>query len=285
MSCCTPKANTPSQTAVSSDIRDRVRERYADVARTAGATSCCGSEQSCSTVETSQAVGYSPDELASIPGEANLGVGCGNPTAVAEIRKGETVVDLGSGGGIDCFLAAKATGPDGHVIGIDMTDEMLERARRAASEGGFTNVEFRKGFIEELPLDDASADLVISNCVINLSPDKPRVFGEVYRALRPGGRMVVSDIVVTEPLPDVVQKSIEAYVGCIAGALHVDDYLGAIRAAGFSRVEVISLSSYGSIVASDADLVARFAAELGSNAESVKNWASAVASIRVRAVK
>jgi len=126
---------------------------------------------------------------------------------------------------------------------------------------------------------------VISNCVINLSPDKPRVFGEVYRALRPGGRMVVSDIVVTEPLPDVVQKSIEAYVGCIAGALHVDDYLGAIRAAGFSRVEVISLSSYGSIVASDADLVARFAAELGSNAESVKNWASAVASIRVRAVK
>jgi SAM-dependent methyltransferase len=280
MSCCTPKSTKPAST----DIRDRVRERYADVARTAGVESCCGGS-SCSTVETSQAVGYSPDELSSIPDAANLGVGCGNPTAVAEIREGETVVDLGSGGGIDCFLAAKATGPSGRVIGIDMTDEMLDRARRAARDGGFTNVEFRKGFIEELPLDDASADLVISNCVINLSPDKPRVFGEVYRALKPGGRMVVSDIVVTEPLPEVVQKSIEAYVGCIAGALHVDDYLGAIRAAGFGGVKVISLNSYGSVLASDADLVSRFAAELGTDAESVRHWASAVASVRVRAVK
>ena len=281
MSCCsTPTSTTP---APSTDIRDRVRERYADVARTTGESSCCG--PSCSTVDTSQAVGYSSDELASIPEAANLGVGCGNPTAVAEIREGETVVDLGAGGGIDCFLAAKATGPTGHVIGIDMTDEMLERARRNATEGGFTNVEFRKGFIEDLPLDDASADLVISNCVINLSPDKPRVFREVFRSLKAGGRMVISDIVVTEPLPEVVQKSIEAYVGCIAGALHVDDYLDAIRAAGFSSVEVISQQSYGNMVTSDADLVARFAAELGTDAKSVARWASAVASIRVRAVK
>lgn len=285
MSCCSTPTIAPDSKRETADIREQVREHYADVARSAGATSCCGGGESCSPAATSQAVGYSSDELASIPGEADLGVGCGNPTAVAEIRKGETVVDLGSGGGIDCFLAAKATGPDGRVIGIDMTDEMLDRARRAASAGGFTNVEFRKGFIEELPLDDASADLVISNCVINLSPDKPRVFGEVYRALKPGGRMVVSDIVVTEPLPEIVQKSIEAYVGCIAGALHVDDYLGAIRAAGFSGVDVISLSSYGNIVASDDDLVARFAAELGSDLEAVRHWASAVASIRVRAVK
>jgi SAM-dependent methyltransferase len=171
------------------------------------------------------------------------------------------------------------------VIGIDMTDEMLDRARKNAKDGGFTNVEFRKGFIEELPLDDASADLVISNCVINLSPDKPRVFREVHRSLKPGGRMVISDIVVTEALPEAVQRSIEAYVGCIAGALHIDDYLGAIRAAGFSEVEVISKNSYGSLVTADTDLVARFAAELGTDAPSVERWASAVTSLRVRAVK
>ena len=285
MSCCSPNTAKPAAATESSDIRDKVRERYADVARTAGATSCCGSEQSCSTVETSQAAGYTASELESIPEAANLGAGCGNPTAVAEIREGETVVDLGSGGGIDCFLAAKATGPNGRVIGIDMTDEMLERARKNAKDGGFTNVEFRKGFIEELPLDDASADLVISNCVINLSPDKPRVFREVYRSLKQGGRMVISDIVVTEALPEVVQRSIEAYVGCIAGALHIDDYLGAIRAAGFSEVEVISKNNYGSIVTADTDLVARFAAELGTDAASVERWASAVTSLRVRAVK
>ena len=285
MSCCSTPTTAPEQKSESADIRDRVRERYADIARTAGATSCCGSEQGCSTIETSQAVGYSSSELESIPSEANLGVGCGNPTAVAEIREGETVVDLGSGGGIDCFLAAKATGPNGRVIGIDMTDEMLERARKNAKDGGFTNVEFRKGVIEELPLDDASADLVISNCVINLSPDKPRVFREVYRSLKPGGRMVISDIVVTEALPEVVQRNIEAYVGCIAGALHIDDYLGAIRDAGFNEVEVISKNSYGSIVTADTDLVARFAAELGTDAASVGRWASAVVSLRVRAVK
>jgi SAM-dependent methyltransferase len=284
MSCCTPKAATPSRAVESGDIRDRVRERYADVARTAGVESCCGGS-TCTTVDSSQAVGYSAVELESIPEGANLGVGCGNPTAVAEIRVGETVVDLGSGAGIDCFLAAKAAGPDGRVIGVDMTDEMIERARRNAADGGFTNVEFRKGFIEELPVEDESADLVISNCVINLSPDKPRVFREVHRALKPGGRMVISDIVVTEPLPDAVQKSIEAYVGCIAGALHIDDYLGAIRAAGFSSVEVVSKSSYGAIVASDAELVARFAAELGSDTADVERWASAVTSLRVRAVK
>ncbi|MBI2213948.1 MAG: arsenite methyltransferase [Acidobacteria bacterium] len=283
MSCCTPKAPTASPALETGDIRDRVRERYAHVALTTGEAPCCGTD--CHPVEASEAIGYTADELASIPGDANPGVGCGNPTAVAEIREGETIVDLGSGGGIDCFLAAKATGPNGRVIGIDMTDEMLERARRGARDGGFSNVEFRKGFIEELPLDDASADLVISNCVINLSPDKPRVFREVYRALKPGGRLVISDIVVTEALPEAVQRSIEAYVGCIAGALHIDDYLDAIRAAGFSEVEVISKNSYGSIVTADRDLVARFAAELGTDAASVGRWASAVTSLRVRAVK
>ena len=283
MSCCSPNATKTVTATEPVEIRDRVREHYADIARSAGVSSCCG--PNCSTEETSKAVGYSASELESIPEAANLGVGCGNPTAVAEIRQGETVVDLGSGGGIDCFLASNATGPNGRVIGIDMTDEMLDRARRNAEQGGFTNVEFRKGFIEELPLDDASADLVISNCVINLSPDKPRVFREIHRALKPGGRMVISDIVVTEVLPEVVQKSVEAYVGCIAGALHLDDYLGAIRAAGFSKVEVISRDSYGNIVAGDSDLVARFADELGTDTASVERWASAVVSLRVRAVK
>ena len=284
MSCCTPNTPKPQTSEETSDIRDRVRERYAGVALTAGAESCCGGS-SCAPSDASQAVGYSPDELSSIPSGADLGVGCGNPTAVAEIREGETVVDLGSGAGIDCFLAAKATGPGGRVIGVDMTDEMLERARKNAADGGFANVEFRKGFIEELPINDAAADLVISNCVINLSPDKPRVFREVHRVLKPGGRAVISDIVVTEALPLEVQKSIEAYVGCIAGALHVDEYLGAIRDAGFSKVDVISKSSYGAIVASDKELVARFAAELGSDFASVERWAGAVTSIRVRAVK
>jgi SAM-dependent methyltransferase len=238
MSCCTPKAPATSPAVESNDIRDRVRERYADVARTAGVTSCCGGEQSCSTVESSQAVGYSPDELASIPGEANLGVGCGNPTAVAEIRKGETVVDLGSGGGIDCFLAAKATGPDGHVIGIDMTEEMLERARRAAREGGFTNVEFRKGFIEELPLDDAAADLVISNCVINLSPDKPQVLREAFRVLKSGGRVAVSDVVMLKPLTPELAALKELYSGCVGGAATVDELRTWLTEAGFADIRI-----------------------------------------------
>jgi arsenite methyltransferase len=264
-------------------IREKVRERYGEFAKQGSGCGC-----SCSAAEpadASKAIGYTDEQLSGIPAEADLGLGCGNPTAFAEIREGDTVVDLGSGAGIDCFLAAKSVGASGKVIGIDMTDEMLDRARRNASKGGFTNVEFRKGIIEQLPLGDASADIVISNCVINLSPDKPRVFAEVHRVLKPGGRMMVSDIVLAEPLPPQVQKSVEAWVGCISGAMLRDDYYAAIRNAGFDVVEEVASNSYGEMVVADSGLVARFAQEFGADEASVRRWASAVLSVKVRAVK
>jgi len=225
------------------DIRKKVQQRYGQVA--SGGGSCCGPAQSgCCGAPTardlSESVGYSPAELASIPEDANLGLGCGNPVALASLGEGETVLDLGSGGGIDCFLAARRVGPGGRVIGVDMTVEMIHLARENARKNGFENVEFRLGEIESLPLADGVVDAAISNCVINLSPDKERVFREIFRVLKPGGRMMVSDIVLTGELPENVKNSVAAYTGCIAGALERDDYLAAIRAAGFERVEVVA---------------------------------------------
>jgi len=189
-------------------------------------------------------VGYRPEELGSIPGDADLGLGCGNPTALVSLEEGQVVVDLGSGGGIDCFLAADKVGPTGKVIGVDMTPEMVERARDNARKGGYTNVDFRLGTIEHLPVDDATADLVISNCVINLSPDKPGVFREAFRVLKPSGRIVVSDIVLTGELPPGIKASLDAYVGCIAGAVFLDDYLGAMASAGFEEIRVVKKTSF-----------------------------------------
>lgn len=226
------------------DIRKKVRQRYGEAA--SGGGSCCGPAKTSgccsgpSPQELSERVGYTPEELSSIPEEANLGLGCGNPVALAALRKGETVLDLGSGGGIDCFLAAGRVGPGGRVIGVDMTAEMIHLARENARKHGYKNVEFRLGEIESLPLSDGEADAAISNCVINLSPDKERVFREIFRVLKPGGRMMVSDIVLTGELPEKVKSSVAAYTGCIAGALKRDDYLAAIRAAGFERVEVVA---------------------------------------------
>lgn len=263
-------------------LREEVREKYASVAKSrGGGCGCaCGPDESL----LSQAIGYSDAELSAIPAEADLGVGCGNPTALASIRPGEVVVDLGSGAGIDCFLAANAVGPEGHVIGVDMTDEMLELARTNAAKGNYQNVEFRKGFIEDIPVESNTADLVISNCVINLSSDKRKVFDEVHRVLKPGGRMTISDIVTTQELPEDIQGSIAAYVGCVAGAMTKDVYLETIRAAGFSRVDVLSESSYGQILAADDDAAA-VAIDLGVDAGSVKRWAPAVLSIKVQAIK
>jgi ubiquinone/menaquinone biosynthesis C-methylase UbiE len=189
--------------------------------------------------------GYSAEELQAIPEQARMGLGCGNPTALASLREGEVVLDLGAGGGIDCFLAAIAVGKAGKVIGVDMTPEMLHRAREIAGNGGYDNVEFRLGEIENLPVADGTGDVVISNCVINLSTDKSRVFGEAYRVLKPGGRLMVSDIVLTKELPDDVRKSLAAYAGCVAGALLKEDYLAAIAGAGFESVEVVSEQSSG----------------------------------------
>ncbi len=186
-----------------------------------------------------EAFGYSADELASIPAEANMGLSCGNPTAFASLRPGETVVDLGCGGGLDVFLAAAKVGPTGKAIGIDMTPEMLALARANASKAGLTNVEFHQATIDKLPLADASVDCVISNCVINLATDKPAVFREITRVLKPGGRLSASDIALKKPLPAEVSSNLMAYVGCIAGAIAIEDYTAGLMAAGFSGVQII----------------------------------------------
>ncbi|TMQ62895.1 MAG: arsenite methyltransferase [Candidatus Eisenbacteria bacterium] len=234
------------------DIRDVVREKYGAMAEGAGSgAGCCGQGGGCGcgcqggATETLASLGYTEEQTKAIPEGANLGLGCGNPLAHAQIRFGETVLDLGSGAGIDAFLAAREVGARGRVIGVDMTPAMLSRARENAAKGGFANVEFRLGEIEHLPVADATVDVIISNCVINLSPEKPQVFREAWRALRPGGRMVVSDIVLTRALPEEVRKSVEAYVGCVAGAALKADYLRLVADAGFEDVEVVEEKSYG----------------------------------------
>lgn len=214
------------------DIRKTVADRYGQIASTGGA-SCCGpTDTAAATSDYARTIGYRDEDLADLPEGANLGLGCGSPTTIAALQPGQTVVDLGSGAGIDCFLAAQQVGPTGRVIGVDMTDPMLDKARAYANEKGFTNVEFRKGDIEQLPLDDNSVDVVISNCVINLSPDKARVFREIARVLKPGGYAAISDIVLLQPLPDAIVNDVEAYIGCVAGAEQVGDYLGHAIVAG-----------------------------------------------------
>ena len=225
------------------EVKKVVREGYAKVAKGSGsccgpaASSCCGAP---TAEDTSRRVGYSDEEMAAAPEGANLGLGCGNPIALASLKEGEVVLDLGSGAGFDCFLAAKKVGGKGRVIGVDMTPEMLDKARENARKAGVVNVEFRLGEIENLPVADNSVDAVISNCVINLAPDKRRVFAEAFRALKPGGRLMVSDLVLLAELPKVVQDSVAAYVGCLAGASMKADYLKAIELAGFKDVQVKS---------------------------------------------
>jgi SAM-dependent methyltransferase len=227
---------------MSEDVRIGVREHYARAA--AGGAGCCGGESSSccggATKEHSIDVGYTAEELARIPQEAILGLGCGNPTAIGALRAGETVLDLGSGGGIDCFLAARRVGSEGRVIGVDMTPEMIDRARGAASSAGFENVEFRLGEIEHLPMADESCDVVVSNCVINLSPDKSQVFREAYRVLKKGGRLMVSDIVTIGELPEGVRNDPDLYAACVSGAVSKEEYLDAIGAAGFGHVEIVA---------------------------------------------
>jgi arsenite methyltransferase len=228
-----------------SNVKEVVREKYGEAAKKAmsGAKSCCG-PTCCTPAESSAADPitfglYNETEKSSLPDAAvRASLGCGNPTALAELRAGETVLDLGSGGGIDVLLSAKRVGPTGKAYGLDMTDEMLELARKNQAEAGATNVEFLKGEIEAIPLPDASVDVIISNCVINLSGDKDRVLAEAYRVLKPGGRFAVSDVVVRGPVPAEIRKSVELWVGCIAGALEEGDYVTKLERAGFSEVSV-----------------------------------------------
>lgn len=214
------------------DVREAVRRRYGAVA--------AGKTASPAAARVARTVGYSDRELEAVPQGANLGLGCGNPVALATLQSGDVVLDLGSGAGFDAFLAARAVGDRGRVIGVDMTAEMVEKARANALAADVRNVEFRLGTIEALPVDDAAVDVIISNCVINLSPDKPAVFREAFRVLRPGGRLMVSDLVTLGELPATVRASVPAYLGCVAGVSHKDDYLAMLRAAGFERVEVMS---------------------------------------------
>lgn len=218
------------------DMRKRVREEYGMIARKSDGGCGCGT--GCCSGAVSTAIGYTEEEQLAVPKGADLGLGCGNPVALASLKEGDTVLDLGSGAGFDCFLASRKVGPSGHIIGVDMTADMLERARQNAREGGYSNVEFRLGEIEHLPVADATIDVVISNCVINLSIDKPQVFSEIFRVLRPGGRLMVSDIVVTAPLPQAVRESSLFYNSCVAGALMKEEYLDCIRTAGFKDLTI-----------------------------------------------
>ena len=226
-------------------VREMVRQGYAAVAL---AESACCIAAGANADAIARRLGYSANDLRAVPAGANLGLGCGNPLAIARPLPGEVVLDLGSGAGFDALLAAPAVGPSGRVIGVDMTDAMLDKARANAAHAGVPQVEFRKGYIEHLPVDDASVDVIISNCVINLSPDKPQVFREAYRVLRPGGRLALSDIVLDRPLPPPLRDSLEAYVGCVAGAMLRDEYLDTLRAAGFVDVTIVDETRFGCVI-------------------------------------
>lgn len=216
------------------DIKRTVRDNYAQVAR----RRVEGQNEGVVVRSDAEAIGYAGTDLEAVPEGANMGLGCGNPTALADLKPGETVLDLGSGGGFDSFLAANAVGPEGRVIGVDMTAEMVDAARANAARGGYRNVEFRLGDIESLPVEDALVDVVISNCVINLVPDKGRAFAEACRVLKPGGRLHVSDIVLEAALPEMLRQSVAAYVNCVSGAITREEYLGLMQAAGLSEITI-----------------------------------------------
>ena len=222
------------------EIKEAVKGRYGRIAKQDQQTCCPSCSGSASSILRTRGIGYSGEDLNHIPQEALMGLGCGNPIGIADLKAGEVVLDLGSGAGVDVFLAANKVGPGGRVIGLDMTEEMVEKARGIARDYGYHNVEFRLGEIEQLPLEDDSVDAIISNCVINLSTDKSKVFREAYRALKPGGRLTVSDIVSEGVIPDEIKNDPDAWTGCIAGALQQQEYLERIKKAGFAHVQILS---------------------------------------------
>lgn len=270
------------------EIKKVVREGYAKIAKQESsccvpANSCCGSTDLAQDI--SKSIGYTEEELKAVPEGANLGLGCGNPVALASLKEGETVLDLGSGAGFDCFLAADRVGKNGRVIGVDMTPEMVEKARGNARKSNYTNVEFRLGEIENLPVADNSVDIVISNCVINLAPDKRKVFSEAFRVLKPGGRLMISDIVLLKALPDFIKDSIEAYIGCLSGAIMRDEYLEAIKASGFQEVGIVDETSFPIECMVNDPTAKAIIENLEIPLEAVKETANSVASMKVYGVK
>ena len=273
------------------EIRKMVREGYGKIAEKR--TSCCGPATSCCgpqdfTREASKRIGYSEEELKVVPEGANLGLGCGNPIALASLKPGEVVIDLGAGAGFDCFLAANQVGKSGKVIGVDMTPQMLDKARENARTGNYGNVEFRLGEIEHLPVPDNHADIIISNCVINLSPDKKQVFREAFRVLKPGGRLMVSDIVLLKELPEEVRNSVAAYIGCLAGAVSKNGYLGAIEEAGFRDTKIVDEVAFpAEMVVSNEPTVRemKIMKNLNMSPEDARELARSVMSIKVSAAK
>jgi len=269
------------------NIKKIVKEGYDKIATTN--SNCCAKPSCCSgtnLAETiSKNVGYKDNELKAVPEGANLGLGCGNPVALASLKEGETVLDLGSGAGFDCFLAAHRVGDKGKVIGIDMTPEMVEKAKINARKGNYSNVDFKLGEIEDLPIADNSIDIIISNCVINLSPDKQRVFRETFRVLKQNGRLMVSDLVLRKELPSVIKKSVEAYIGCLSGAVLKEEYLKYIQEAGFSQIKVIDKTLFP--IEDMAHDVTEKAIKNNSKLKSdkIKEIASSVISIKVSAIK
>jgi arsenite methyltransferase len=279
------------------EVTKEVRTRYAGIAKqndscgcsgnpvSINTSPCCGQNNVASVKDISKNVGYSDADVNSVPEGANLGLGCGNPIALASLKEGEVVLDLGSGAGFDCFLAAPRVGPKGRVIGVDMTPEMLDKARENARKGKYTNVEFRLGEIENLPVADNSANVIISNCVINLSLNKPQVFKEAFRVLRSGGRLMVSDIVLLGDLPQTILDSLEAYVGCIAGASKKSDYLDSIKAAGFQDVTVVDETVFPTESMADDPTIKAMIEESQMSPAQIKKIASSIVSVKVSAKK
>jgi len=268
-------------------IKKIVRDGYAKAL--SQSTSCCPKKSCCGGIDRakdiSKKVGYSDSEMNAVPEGANLGFGCGNPVALASLKEGDVVLDLGSGAGFDAFLAAQRVGKTGRVIGVDMTPEMIEKASANAKKGNYSNVEFRLGEIEKLPVEDNSVDVIISNCVINLSPDKESVFKEAFRVLRPGGRLMVSDLVLTRDLPAANKESVEAYVGCLAGAIMKEEYISDIKKAGFKDIKIMGQVNYP-VEAMANDITARVVKNNPSlTKENLKEIEDAVASIKIHAVK
>lgn len=271
-------------------IQKNVKSGYADIVKRNTKKSflpnifqCCDPKEIATDI--GKKIGYSEEELKNVPEDANLGIGCGNPTALASIKKGETILDLGSGAGFDCFLASRETGETGKVIGVDITPEMVTQAKKNAEKGNYKNVEFKVGEIENLPVESNSIDLIISNCVINLSNQKEQVFKEAFRVAKPNGRIMISDIILLNDLPDYVKNSVEGHIACLAGAVRKEDYINAITKAGFTAISIDKQASFPIELMLNDPIAEKIVRENNLTEKEIKDIANSIASISISAKK